>query len=77
VIIDYAGFVDISSGDGVARGYIEMRGNGNANPAASTAKGCTRTFSRSNGIASPNERTEFCAVWEDGSVTVIAMGPAS
>lgn len=32
-------------------------------------------FFRDNGIASPNKRDQFCVIWFDGSITVIAEGP--
>lgn len=32
----------------------------------------SKTFFRDNGIASPNKRDQFCVMWFDGTVTVIA-----
>jgi hypothetical protein len=61
--------------------YVEwLSGGGDAvapTDAVNATKGSGFIFMRQNGSASPNARTQFCAKWEDNSVTVIAEGPAS
>lgn len=36
----------------------------------------SKTFFRSNGLTTPYTRDQYCVMWFDGSVTVIAEGPA-
>ncbi len=44
-------------------------------PSSSDPVRC-KTFFRTNGLATPNTRDQSCIMWHDGSVLVIAEGPA-
>lgn len=65
---------DLDTGSLLPRRHIEMVEVADpATPAANKA----RFYIRDNGLASPNNRTQFCAKWPDGTVTVIAESPAA